>query len=144
MLSKYNKHKPIEVLSIMRVKRGDGPEKIVYHAMEYRVDKALNVTHRFRPNIGIYPIPTGRLHVVFKDYGKQERVLDEVQSVETAYSIDFTPKNLDKIRDIGTALDGKMQYMVLTTDGVKYRIQTYDDLRNGKFEELVHFGKIPN
>jgi hypothetical protein len=51
---------------------------------------------------------------------------------------------LDKIRDLGTAPDGKMQYMIQTTGGVKYRIETYEDLRNGNFEELVHFGKIPN
>jgi hypothetical protein len=144
MLAKYGSgHKPIEVVSITRKKTSEGKEYLYYSKTEYRLDKALNLKHWFYSGHGKYPIPHGRYEIVHKDFGETERVLREILSVETGYSIPFTPKNLDKIRDLGLSIEGKTQYYLETPNGLTLWVATYNDLRNGQFDELAHFSRIP-
>lgn len=91
----------------------------------------------------MYPIPRGRYRIEQGPFGKQNRMLDSVESTETGYSIPFTKKNLDKIRDIGLQSEGKVGY-VINTGVIKISVATYEDLRDGAFDELAHFGRIPN
>jgi len=142
-LPKYSHHKPKEVTMIKRVRTGDNKEYLVYSLVEYRVDSALNVKHWWLPNIGKYPIPIPRYETTTISFGKQDRRIAEVQNIDTGYSIPFTKKNLEKIRDIGLKYNGKVQYMVETSKGIKMSVATYHDLAEGDFEELVHFTKIP-
>lgn len=101
------------------------------------------MTHRFRPQVGKYAIPIPEFYIQRLDFGKEERKLKEIIGMETGYSIPFTKDNLDKIKNMGMALDGKITYLVETATHLKISIASYDDLRNGVFEELLHFGKIP-
>src|SRR5918996_1316927 len=49
-LKEYSRHKEKEVTSIVRLKAADGgKEYLLYSFIHYRLDKALNVTHRWRP-----------------------------------------------------------------------------------------------
>jgi hypothetical protein len=142
-LSKYSHHKEKEVTKIVRVKAGDGKEYLLYSFAHHRLDSALNVKDWWLPNIGKYPIPTPRYETTTITFGKQQRRIAEVISVEAAYSIPFSSKNLDKIREIGLEARGKVQYMVEIHNGFKISNASYHDLAEGNFDELVHFGKIP-
>jgi hypothetical protein len=135
--------KPVEVANMFRKKTREGGEYIYYGQTEYRLDKALNLKHWFTSRIGMYPIPRGRYEMVHRDFGQVERVLREVEGVDTGYSIPFTKENLDKIRDLGLQHEGKTTYYVEAINGLKFSVATYEDLRNGDFDELVHFNKIP-
>jgi hypothetical protein len=136
-------HKPIEVLNIFRKKTREGKQYIYYGQTEYRLDKALNLKHWSPSRLGQYPIPRGRYEIVHKDFGETERVLREILHVDTGYSIPFTPENLDKIRDLGLNKDGKTGYYLEAENGIILFVATYNDLRNGDFDELAHFNKIP-
>jgi hypothetical protein len=143
-LSKYTNHKPKEVLSIKRIKSGEEREYIVYSITEYRLDEALNVKHWFLPNIGIYPIPRPLYKTKIGPFGKQEREVSEILSVDTGYSIPFTRKNMDKIKSLGMQIEGKISYLVQLPNGILISVQSFEALRDGVFEELVHWGRIPN
>jgi hypothetical protein len=148
-LPKYSKHKPVEVTRITRIKTGGGgggedEEYITYNTIEYRLDKALNVTHRPRSGHGTYPNPVARYTVTPGDFGVQNRTVSEVISTERCYSIPFTPENIDKIKDLGMQFECKVGYSVMSPNGMKLTVASYEDLRNGSFEELCAFGYIPS
>ena len=130
----------IEVIRITRIKTGENEEYLTYNAMEYRLDKALNVTHRSRAGHGTYPNPVARYTITPGDYGVQNRTVSEVISNERCYSIPFTPEELDAIRDLGMQFEGKVGYSVVSPNGMKLTVSSYEDLRNGSFEELCAFG----
>lgn len=49
------------------------------------------------------------------------------------------------MRDTGLEAEGKVQYLVETSNGFKIPIATYHDLREEEdFDALVHFGKSPS
>jgi hypothetical protein len=97
-LKDYTPHHEKEVSTIIRHRLGaeDDTEYLTYSYTHYRLDKALNVTHRWRPNIGIYPIPRARYSIIQGDFGKQIRNVEEVIAAETGYSIPFSKKAIDK------------------------------------------------
>jgi hypothetical protein len=142
-LKEYSRHKEKEVTQIRRVKQGDDKEYLIYSYIQYRLDKALNVTHRWRPLVGKYPIPQAEFYVQRTDFGKEERKFKDIVSIEDGYSIPYSKENADKIKNIGLRSDGKVQYMVENPSHIRVSVATYDDFRNGVFEELVHFGRIP-
>jgi hypothetical protein len=144
-LSKYSHHKTQEISMIKRVRTRDNKEFLVYSLIEYRLDKALNVKHFWRPNLGKFPIPIPIYATTDMSFGKQNRKIVDISDIETGYSIPFTKKNLDKIRDIGLIEpNGKVQYMVENPQGLRTTVATYDDLRNEEnFDALVHFGRSP-
>jgi hypothetical protein len=88
-LPKYSKHKQVEVLRITRIKTGENEEYLTYNTIEYRLDKALNVTHRSRSGHGTYPNPVARYTITQGDFGVQNRTVSEVISNERCYSIPF-------------------------------------------------------
>jgi hypothetical protein len=125
-LKEYSEHNEKEVTQIYRHKVGDG-ECITYSYSHYRLDKALNETHRFRSDIGKYPIPRGRFSVTHGDFGKQTRKLEEVIAIDVGYSIPFSKKNLEKIKNIGFRADGKTSYAVVTSIGLPITVRTLGD-----------------
>ena len=141
LMAQYTHHKEKEVNSISR-KRVGNKEYLVYSFVHYRLDPALNVTHRSRSGIGTYPIPRGHYHIDQGQYGKQTRVLDHVENVDTGYSIPFTKKNLEKILNLGLQSEGKVG-LGIDTGVIRISINTLEDFMNGDFAELAHFGKIP-
>jgi hypothetical protein len=141
-LKDYSKHTEKEVSQIYRQKIGE-QEFITYSMNHYRLDKALNLTHRWRPNIGKYPIPTARFSISYGDFGKQTRKFEEVIAIDTGYSIPFTKKGMDKIKEMGLQVDGKISYAITTSNGLPITVKTFQDLRDGDFDELAHFGRIP-
>jgi hypothetical protein len=144
-LPKYSKHKPIEVIRITRIKTGgEDEEYLTYNTIEYRLDKALNVTHRSRTGHGTYPNPVAKYSITQGDFGVQNRTVSEVISTERCYSIPFTPEALDTIRDLGMQFEGKVGYSVMSPNGMKLTVSSYEDLRNGSFEELCAFGYVPS
>jgi hypothetical protein len=82
-LSQYSRKKEKEVTRISRIRTGDGKEYITFHYIHYRLDKDLNLTSRYRPNLGIYPIPQAIFSTVRLDFGKEERKLREIVKLET-------------------------------------------------------------
>ena len=141
LMSQYTHHEEKEVNSISRKKVGD-KEFLVYSFIHYRLDPALNITHRTRSGIGTYPIPRGHYHIDQGQYGKQTRVFDYVENIDTGYSIPFSKKNLQKILDMGLQSEGKIGLGV-DTGVIRVSINTLEDFMNGSYEELCHFGKIP-
>ncbi len=143
-MSEYSRHKEKEVNSIRRVKAHDGKEYLVYSYIHHRLDRALNVTHRYRPENGRYPIPEASYYIQRTDFGKEERKFKEIISMSDGFSIPYSPKKVDEIRNIGTPINGSVQYMVQMDNGLKISVKTYKDFRDGDFHELAHFGRIPN
>lgn len=136
-------HKPIEVLNIKRHDRGDGQQFITYNRTEYRLDQAFNLTHRNYPREGEYPIPAPRWKVLSLPFGKTERQVEGIDTVETGYSIPFSPEAVDEIIALGRPRDRDIQYYLVEANGIAYPVQTAHDFKFGKFEELRHFQKIP-
>jgi hypothetical protein len=143
-LKEYSKHSEKEVTQIRRVKTGDGKEYLVYSYVEHRLDKALNVTHRWRPQAGKYPIPQASYYIQRLDFGKEERKFREIRNIETGYSIPYSPKKVDEIQSIGIPIDGKQAYLMQTENGIRIAVKSYKDFRDGDFDELAHFGYIPS
>jgi hypothetical protein len=106
-------------------------EYIIYSYVNYRLDKDLNLTHRFRPNVGIYPLPQAEFSVVRTDFGKEERKFREIINMETGYFIPFSKEKIDEIKSMGTDLSGHVGYNVVTENGLHIGITSYDDRRNG-------------
>ena len=140
-MAQYTHHKEKEVNQISR-KRVGNKEYLVYSFIHYRLDPALNVTHSSRSGIGTYPIPRGHYHIDMGNYGKQTRVSDYVEGVDTSYSIPFSKKNFEKILNIGLQSEGKVN-LGIDTGVIRISIGTLEDFMNGDFAELAHFGKIP-
>jgi hypothetical protein len=139
----FGPRKEKEVHAITRVKTKDGKEWLTYQMMHRRLDAAGNLTHRYLSPLGVYPVPIP--HYTFKqmNFGKMERVVDKVVNIEKAYSIPFTKENLNKIRDIGLQHEGKVQFGVQLPNGLVSHVKDYSDLRDGGFEELAAFNRIP-
>ena len=76
------------------------------------------------------------------NYGKQTRVSDYVEGVDTSYSIPFSKKNFEKILNIGLRSEGKVD-LGIDTGVIRISIGPLEDFMNGDFAELAHFGKIP-
>ena len=139
-MAQYTHHKEKEVNNIKRIRvGGSNKEYLVYSFIHYRLDPALNLTHRSRSGIGTYPIPMGHYHIDQGQYGKQTRVLDYIENVTTGYSIPFNRKNLEKILSTGIQSEGKMN-LGLDTGVIRISINTLEDFMNGDFAELAHFG----
>jgi hypothetical protein len=143
-LPKYSKHLPIEVVRITRLKTGEDKEYITYCATEYRLDKALNLRHRFRSGFGEYPVPRPIYSIEQGDFGVQNRKVVEVQSIDKGYSIPYSPEAIDKIKSIGLQIEGQIQYQVISPNGLTVTVASYSDLRDGNFDELCAFGHIPS
>jgi hypothetical protein len=141
-LSQYSRKREKEVSRISRIRTGDGQEYITYHEVHYRLDKDLNLTHRYRPNVGIYPIPQAEFSVVRLDFGKEERKFREIVNLEKGYWIPFSPEKLDEIRNIG--LSDKVGFNVTADNGLHVAVASYEALRNGEHDELLRFGTIPS
>lgn len=142
-LSNYTEHKEKEVNKFFRVRGRDNKEYLVYSFVHYRLDEALNCVHRSQPDIGIYPIPRPRYTVSYGAFGKQERHIAEVMQNDKGYSIPFTRENVEKIKDMGLQLEGKVSYLLLSPNGNKMSVATYEDFRDGRYDELLAFSKIP-
>lgn len=157
-LSHYTSHKEKEITSITvhaiqsNEFDNDGNRKpggyyITYDYMHRRLDPACNVTHKYVPNIGKYPIPRPHYKVTHMSFGKEERKVDFVEGVETGYSIPWTKKNMLKIiKEIPLAKEGgKLSCGVSAANGMRFTVESIDALINSEsFDELAHFGRIPN
>lgn len=146
-LSKYTSHKEKEVsaITVHQIGTDENDKKnmfVTYAFTHYRLDPACNVTSFYRSGIGKYPIPRAHYRIKNMDFGKQEREVDHVQVVETGYSIKYTKANLQKIADIGLQSEGKVSYSVTVPKGIRISVVSFNDLLNGSFNELAHFGKI--
>ena len=117
---------------------------VTYAFTHYRLDPACNVVSWYRSGIGKNPIPRAHYKVTNQDFGKQTREVDFVEGIETAYNIKWTKANLQKIANIGLDAEGKISYSVVVPNGIRISVATFNDLLNGSFDELAHFGKIPS
>jgi hypothetical protein len=142
------KEKEVHVITRVRTKEDDGnnnnkKEYLTYQFMHYRLDPAANMTHRYKSEVGTYPIPIPHYKFSQMNFGKMEKTVDEVVSIEKGYSIPFTKKNLEKIYDIGLQHEGKVQYLLQLHNDLSSHVKSYEDFRDGVFEELAHFNRIP-
>ena len=50
------------------------------------------------------------------------------------------------MQKIANSLDaeGKVSYSVVVPNGIRISVATFNELLNGSFDELAHFGKIPS
>jgi hypothetical protein len=63
-------------------------------------------------------------------------------SLDTGYWIPFSPEKLDEIVKMGGISD-KLPLSVVTDNGLHVNLASYNDLRNGDYDELLHFGRVP-
>lgn len=130
-LNKYTKCREKEILTIVRLKGGDDKEYITYSFLHRRLDEALNVNSRWRPKIGLYPIPKPIYKVTIGSFGKQSREISEIQSIENGYGIPFSKKKMDELRSkIGLSSDGKVSYALQPSNGVHLAVASFEDLRD--------------
>jgi hypothetical protein len=114
----------------------------VYAYSQRRLDEALNVVDFYVPQVGMYPIPIPHYRIIpGQKFGKQEREIDSISSVETAYSIPFSKQAIEKIKAISLA--DRVSYTITTPNGLRTQVQTFQDLRDGEFSELLQFTRIP-
>jgi hypothetical protein len=138
LMSQYTHHKEKEVNNISRKKVGN-KEYLIYSFVHYRLDPALNLTHRSISNVGKYPIPRGHYNISYGAFGKESRTLSYVENVDIGYSIPFSKK---KILSMGLNSEGKVA-LGIDTGVIRISVVTLEDFINGDFAELAHFGKIP-
>jgi hypothetical protein len=144
-MSKYTRHKPVEIKQIRRLRTETGEEYLYFNAMEYRIDKATNLSHRWRPGQGRIAVPIPQWAIEYGDFGKERRYVKDILGVETKYVIPYEgPKSVDKILDLGMPLDGKVQYAVESHNGIRVGVSDRKGFAVGKWEELFHFSAIPN
>ena len=133
-LAHYTSHKEKELNAIHIVLVQDEPGKkptafLVYDFIHRRLDPACNVLTRSVSNIGKYPRPIPHWKVTHMSFGKEERKVDFVESVETCYSIKATKANLERIvKDIGWPKDGKVSLGIAAPNGIRFSIKTFEDM----------------
>ena len=143
-MEQYTGHKPVELQSINRYKLSDGSEWLTYATVEYRLDSALNVTHKSRSPIGTHPRPQGIYEIVQGNFGKQERRLKDVISVDTVFDIPFNTEEIDKINAIPHSTNGgDVSYGLVLPNKMRLAVMDFDSLRNVEFDVLAHFGRTP-
>ena len=140
-LEKYTHHREKEIVDIKRVKTGE-KEFITYSESEYRLDEALNVKHFFRSDIGKFPIPKAIYTIKQVAFGKKEREVSDIANIETGYSIPFSKEKMNELRQMG--LSQSAHFSVEHSNGIRISVETFEDLRDGEYNELNHFGTIPN
>ena len=94
----YGPFKEKEVHVITRKKTAEGKEFLTYQMMHRRLDSAANLTHRYLSPFGEYPQPIA--HYTFKsmNFGKMERTVDEIISIEKHFSSNVLPWSISLIR----------------------------------------------
>lgn len=134
-----------QVVRITRLQAADGGEYIVYDEKETRYDGLGNASKRFRDNLGTYPIPQGQREIYYDENNNQATRLVSITNIETGYSIPFNKAKLDELHK--NAVDnvpqraGRTQYFVQRINDPPTTVQTYQDLKEGDFEELMKYGK---
>ena len=133
-LSHYTSHKERELNSLHIILVQDEPGKkptpfLVYGFIHRRLDPACNVLTRSVTNQGMYPRPIPHWKVTQMSFGKEERKVEFVESIETCYSIKATKANLERIvKDIGWPKDGKVSLGIVAPNGVRFSIKTFEDM----------------
>ena len=118
---------------------------ITYAYIHYRLDPACNVMTRSVPRNGMYPVPRPHYKVTQMSFGKQEKKVDYVEHVDTAYSIKWTKANLQKIvKSIPLRREPKVSCSVIASNGIRIHVDSFQDLLDAtSTHELLHFGRIP-
>ena len=156
---------------ITRVKRFDGQEFLVYASTVEGRDSVYNRLHKFyRDNLGKYiELEIDKINTIdeafvnnpnmdadfdidgnLKTSGKSAfKTVIQVLGEHEAYSIPFSAKNLEKLKekckDKTSASVAKIEdttsYFVSRENGITISVTDYESLRDGLFEELFTYGK---
>jgi hypothetical protein len=74
---------------------------------------------------------------------KAQKQPDGIISISTGYSIPWTKENIVNIlKEVSLPTNSKLQCSIRMANGMKFTIESLQDLMNGTpFEELLHFGR---
>ncbi len=73
---------------------------------------------------------------------RRQREVSDIANIETGYSIPFSKEKMNELRQIG--LSQSAHFSVEHSNGIRISVETFEDLRDGEYNELNHFGTIPN
>ena len=128
------KRKRVQSIHIRLVQDEPGKKPLAFLQYDYmhrRLDSACNVVHRHVAHMGLYPIPRPHWKVTQMSFGKEDRKVDYVQSVETGYSIKATKANLLKISSIGLRKEPPVSCGIVAPNGIRFTIQSFEDMLDG-------------
>jgi hypothetical protein len=118
---------------MFRLKTEQG-ESLAFDMTNSRLDNSLNLVQRYRPPIGLYPIPQPIYQTRFVDFGKKERILKEIIAYKINYPIHYIKANIEKLHAEAGCHD-KTQ-MLRQNDSIRSggRLMNYSDFRDSAFE----------
>lgn len=130
---------------MMRVMGADGKEYLVYSEVQTRFNDIGNSFSRFRENIGTYPIPEGNVVLYYDANGEQQQRVDNISDIKTGYSIPFSAQKANEIHknsiDNVPQRAGRTEYFVQRINDAPVSIESFEDFRDGEFDELIKHGK---
>ena len=152
--NEYAKQNYTRILSIGRIRLQGGKEYLGWNQIEVRFDTLGNAENFSRTNLGVYPKLRFRSVRIEDERGLKRTITQPTGEADTAYSLPFTVDNLDKLhKDCTDNSDFELQpgdpeglsatryYVTDLRSHTKISVESYDDLRNGEFEDLYNYGK---
>lgn len=156
-----HRHKnKVRVLKMTRYRLGNGKEYIVYSQEETRYN-GVGASRRFtRQGIGKYPVVEFTSAMVQDEYGVKRESAEVTGNTLTGFSIPFSIKEADRIHQNATDsptfnyTDNENVWDTKPTKATTYslrdanknfsiHVQTYEDWRDGDFQTLWEYSKIP-
>lgn len=133
------------ITRLTRVHGADGKDYIVYSERELRFDDLGNSKKRFRDNLGQYPQPEGHYSIYYDTNNQQKTKIDSITNINTGYFIPFSPKKMDElykytVNDVPQRA-GRTEYFVQRINDSLISVESFEDLRDGEFDELAKYGK---
>jgi hypothetical protein len=141
-----NKHETIG--GITRIKLADDTEYLTYSSRWEGHDKLYgNYDKRNRCELGVYEgIERQTTRVLNEEKNEFQEVVTAGRR-EPKYSIPFTKEKLEelhqKCNDKAARIAERTKYSVWPEAGTKISVESYEDFANGKFSDLIKYGKIP-
>src|SRR5215207_3821491 len=142
------------VLAIYRVRQQGGKEFITWSQREVRFTPLGNPESFAKTNMGVYPVLRYQTVREEDKRGIRRTITRPTGEVYDAYSLSFTVDNLDNLyKDCNDTPDLAMQpgdtmdpvsthyYVKDLRNGTTITVESYQDLRDGKFEDLYSYGK---
>ena len=141
-----NKRETIQ--EITRIKLADDTEFLTYSSRWEGHDKLYgNYDKRNRCELGVYEgIERQTTRILNEEKNEFQEVVTAGRR-EPKYSIPFTKEKLEelhqKCNDKAARIGERTKYSVWPEAGTRISVERYEDFSDGKFTDLIKYGKIP-